>query len=174
MEELEVSGASLQHAVWGSGPGLLVPVCNFRWLDVVHAAPPRRWPWTPRTSVGEHDPGASDTRRSSPSNDDRKYAMHVVVDVEPNDEVAVEGRGRGRGRWPTTLVGKPEEDEAPSPDRRVRAGIRLDLALGQLMYDLRSDAGLSQRELAERMGTTQPVISRLRPLDPCCDRALRR
>ena len=36
-----------------------------------------------------------------------------------------------------------------------------DLALGQLIYDLRRDAGLSQRELAERMGTTQSVISRL-------------
>jgi transcriptional regulator with XRE-family HTH domain len=36
-----------------------------------------------------------------------------------------------------------------------------DLALGQLIYDLRTAAGLSQRELAERMGTTQSVISRL-------------
>ena len=31
----------------------------------------------------------------------------------------------------------------------------------QLIYDLRTGAGLSQRELAERMGTTQSVISRL-------------
>jgi ribosome-binding protein aMBF1 (putative translation factor) len=38
---------------------------------------------------------------------------------------------------------------------------RFDLDLGQLIYDLRSKAGLSQRELAERMGTTQSVISRL-------------
>jgi transcriptional regulator with XRE-family HTH domain len=29
------------------------------------------------------------------------------------------------------------------------------------MYDLRTEAGLSQRELADRMGTTQSVISRL-------------
>ncbi len=36
-----------------------------------------------------------------------------------------------------------------------------DLALGQLSYDLRTAAGLSQRELAARMGTTQSVISRL-------------
>jgi ribosome-binding protein aMBF1 (putative translation factor) len=47
----------------------------------------------------------------------------------------------------------------PAPD--VRAGIEQDLALGQLIYDLRTNAGLSQRALAERMGTTQSVISRL-------------
>jgi transcriptional regulator with XRE-family HTH domain len=49
----------------------------------------------------------------------------------------------------------------PSPDPAKRAGIEQDLALGQLIYDLRSEAGLSQRELASRMGTTQSVISRL-------------
>lgn len=42
-----------------------------------------------------------------------------------------------------------------------RAEIEQDLALGQLIYDLRTEAGLSQRELAARMGTTQSVISRL-------------
>lgn len=45
--------------------------------------------------------------------------------------------------------------------REDRAGIEQDLDLGQLIYDLRTDAGLSQRELADRMGTTQSVISRL-------------
>jgi transcriptional regulator with XRE-family HTH domain len=48
-----------------------------------------------------------------------------------------------------------------TPDAEVRAGVEHDLALGQLIYDLRTEAGLSQRELAERMGTTQSVISRL-------------
>jgi len=48
---------------------------------------------------------------------------------------------------------------APNPE--ARAGVEQDLALGQLIYDLRTEAGLSQRELAERMGTTQSVISRL-------------
>jgi transcriptional regulator with XRE-family HTH domain len=43
----------------------------------------------------------------------------------------------------------------------ARAEIEQDLALGQLIYDLRTEAGLSQRALAERMGTTQSVISRL-------------
>ena len=47
----------------------------------------------------------------------------------------------------------------PTPE--VRAGIEQDLALGQLIYDLRTAAGLSQRALAERMSTTQSVISRL-------------
>jgi ribosome-binding protein aMBF1 (putative translation factor) len=43
----------------------------------------------------------------------------------------------------------------------ARTAIEQDLALGQLIYDLRTAAGLSQRALAERMGTTQSVISRL-------------
>lgn len=38
----------------------------------------------------------------------------------------------------------------PAPPAEGRAGIKQDLALGQLIYDLRTDAGLSQRELAER------------------------
>ena len=49
----------------------------------------------------------------------------------------------------------------PGPAPEVRAGVEQDLALGQLIYDLRTGAGLSQRALAERMGTTQSVISRL-------------
>lgn len=49
----------------------------------------------------------------------------------------------------------------PGPSEETRAGIEQDLALGQLIYDLRNGAGLSQRGLAERMGTTQSVISRL-------------
>ncbi|MXV88541.1 MAG: helix-turn-helix transcriptional regulator [Acidimicrobiales bacterium] len=43
----------------------------------------------------------------------------------------------------------------------TRAAVEQDLALGQLIHDLRVRAGLSQRELADRMGTTQSVISRL-------------
>ena len=58
-------------------------------------------------------------------------------------------------RW-TEVKGK-----CPAPTAETRAGVEQDLALGQLIYDLRTEAGLSQRELAERMGTTQSVISRL-------------
>ncbi len=49
----------------------------------------------------------------------------------------------------------------PAPDAVTRAGVEQDLDLGQLIYDLRTEAGLSQHELAERMGTTQSAISRL-------------
>jgi DNA-binding XRE family transcriptional regulator len=36
-----------------------------------------------------------------------------------------------------------------------------DRELGQLIYDLRTEAGLTQTQLAERMSTTQSAISRL-------------
>lgn len=49
----------------------------------------------------------------------------------------------------------------PSPDAETRAGVVTGLALGQLIHDLRTAAGLSQRVLAERMGTSQSVISGL-------------
>jgi len=49
----------------------------------------------------------------------------------------------------------------PAPSTEKRTAVNQDLALGQLIYDLRVEAGLSQRELAARMGTTQSVISRL-------------
>lgn len=52
-------------------------------------------------------------------------------------------------------------NKRPTPDAETRIGVEQDLDLGQLIYDLRTEAGLSQRELAERMGTTQSVISRL-------------
>ena len=47
------------------------------------------------------------------------------------------------------------------PSDETRVVVEQELALGQLIYDMRTDAGLSQRTLAERMGTTQSVISRL-------------
>ncbi|MBT8239917.1 MAG: helix-turn-helix domain-containing protein [Acidimicrobiia bacterium] len=47
------------------------------------------------------------------------------------------------------------------PTDETRTAINQDLDLGQLIYDMRTEAGLSQRELAERMETTQSVISRL-------------
>ena len=60
-----------------------------------------------------------------------------------------------RSRWEDIKKARSE------PSEEVRAGVEQDLALGQLIYDLRIQVGLSQRELAERMGTTQSVISRL-------------
>ncbi len=58
-------------------------------------------------------------------------------------------------RWDEVRTRRGE----PAPE--VRAAVEQDLALGQLIHDLRTGAGLSQRSLAERMGTTQSVISRL-------------
>lgn len=52
-------------------------------------------------------------------------------------------------------------DGHPAPSQEDLDEVRQDLALGQLIYDLRTAAGLSQRALAERMGTTQSVISRM-------------
>ncbi len=51
--------------------------------------------------------------------------------------------------------------QRPEPTDATRAGVEQGFALGQLICDLRTEAKLSQRELAERMGTTQSVISRL-------------
>jgi transcriptional regulator with XRE-family HTH domain len=51
--------------------------------------------------------------------------------------------------------------QRPGPTDEERSAVDRDFALGELIYELRTGAGLSQRELAERMGTTQSVISRL-------------
>lgn len=42
---------------------------------------------------------------------------------------------------------------------------RINARVAQLIYDARSDAGLTQSELASLVGTTQPVISRLEDAD---------
>jgi transcriptional regulator with XRE-family HTH domain len=51
----------------------------------------------------------------------------------------------------------------PVHERRHRPadGSNLSYQLGRLVRELRASAGLSQRELAERIGTTQSVIARL-------------
>lgn len=45
------------------------------------------------------------------------------------------------------------------------AQARLDLQIGQLIYDSRVAAKLTQRQLANRVGTTQSVVSRLEDAD---------
>ena len=60
----------------------------------------------------------------------------------------------GHTSWDAVRHGRTDQPTA-SP------AARFDLDLGQLIYDMRTEAGLSQRELAERMETTQSVISRL-------------
>lgn len=50
----------------------------------------------------------------------------------------------------------------------VNAGIsqaRINFEVAQMIYDARTKAGLSQSQLAERIGTKQPVIARLEDAD---------
>jgi len=58
-------------------------------------------------------------------------------------------------RWETARKNRatPTDADIDTADK--------DFALGQLIYDLRTAAELSQSALAKRMGTTQSVISRL-------------
>ena len=47
----------------------------------------------------------------------------------------------------------------PTVPAETRSVIVQGFSLVQLIYDLRTELGVSQRELAQRMGTTQSVIS---------------
>jgi len=49
--------------------------------------------------------------------------------------------------------------------RRLTEEARVNAAVAQLIYEARNKAGLSQAELAERIGTKQSVISRLEDAD---------
>jgi ribosome-binding protein aMBF1 (putative translation factor) len=53
-----------------------------------------------------------------------------------------------------------------SPElRRLTEEARVNAAVAQLIYEARNKAGLSQAELADRLGTKQSVISRLEDAD---------
>jgi ribosome-binding protein aMBF1 (putative translation factor) len=49
--------------------------------------------------------------------------------------------------------------------RQHIANARINLEVAQMIYDARTTAGLSQRELAERIGSRQSVIARLEDAD---------
>jgi ribosome-binding protein aMBF1 (putative translation factor) len=49
--------------------------------------------------------------------------------------------------------------------RRLTEEARINAAVAQLIHEARAEAGLSQAELAERIGTRQSVISRLEDAD---------
>ncbi len=49
--------------------------------------------------------------------------------------------------------------------RQDIANARINLEVAQMIYDARTKAGLSQRELAERIGSRQSVIARLEDAD---------
>jgi ribosome-binding protein aMBF1 (putative translation factor) len=53
-------------------------------------------------------------------------------------------------------------------DPKIRAAMaeaRLQFQVGQLVYDARTQVGLTQAQLARKVGTTQSVISRLEDAD---------
>lgn len=53
-------------------------------------------------------------------------------------------------------------------DEELREMVRqevLNAEIGQMIYDARTKAGLTQTQLAKRLGTTQSVISRLESAD---------
>jgi ribosome-binding protein aMBF1 (putative translation factor) len=53
-------------------------------------------------------------------------------------------------------------------DREIQVMVReasLNAEIAQLIYDARINAGLTQKELADRIGTQQSVISRLEDAD---------
>jgi ribosome-binding protein aMBF1 (putative translation factor) len=52
----------------------------------------------------------------------------------------------------------------PRTDRRVQA-YRRPFEIAQMIYDARTAAGLTQKQLAELIGTQQPVISQLENAD---------
>jgi ribosome-binding protein aMBF1 (putative translation factor) len=52
----------------------------------------------------------------------------------------------------------------PRTDRRIQA-YRRPFEIAQMIYDARTAAGLTQQQLAELIGTKQPVISQLENAD---------
>src|SRR5258708_6917137 len=58
-----------------------------------------------------------------------------------------------------SLAAMTPEERAVYDDAYAQAGVALRLA--ELFYETRMEAGLSQTELAKRMGTSQPVIARI-------------
>lgn len=56
-------------------------------------------------------------------------------------------------------TGDDEERKASLQAERINAEV------ARMIYDLRMEAGLTQKELAKRVGTTQSVISRIEDAD---------
>jgi ribosome-binding protein aMBF1 (putative translation factor) len=59
-------------------------------------------------------------------------------------------------------------DRLTGDDPKMRSGIAdqwINLEVGQCVYDARMQAGLTQAQLARKVGTTQSVISRLEDAD---------
>jgi ribosome-binding protein aMBF1 (putative translation factor) len=59
-------------------------------------------------------------------------------------------------------------DRLTGDDEALKSGIagaKVNIEVAQMIYAARTGAGLSQRELAEMIGTRQPVIARLEAAD---------
>lgn len=70
---------------------------------------------------------------------------------------------RRKTRNALELIARDASDD-PGLWRRVE-NEKFNMAVAQLIYDARTAAGLTQRQLAELVGTTQPVIARLEDAD---------
>lgn len=116
--------------------------------------------------------GPTARRITYPFTNDNRIILLTTFRKQRNNDVP---RSPEHDRSPTSALGSTRrgrimanysrwEDikkQRPDPTDDTRTGVEQDFAMGQLIYDLRTEAKLSQRELAERMGTTQSVISRL-------------
>ena len=68
----------------------------------------------------------------------------------------------------TSNAAKILRDRYVKDDPQRKASVeaeRVNAQVARMIYDLRGDAGLTQKELAELVGTTQSVISRLEDAD---------
>ena len=71
-------------------------------------------------------------------------------------------RAKSETKKTTDAVAILDRMAGDSPElRRLTEEARINAAVAQLIYDARTKAGLSQADLAERIGTKQSVISRL-------------
>lgn len=70
------------------------------------------------------------------------------------------------GKITNAVEGLHQRYIGDSPERRVSLETeRVNADVAQTIYDLRKEAGLTQKELADLIGTTQSVISRLEDAD---------
>ena len=75
-------------------------------------------------------------------------------------------RAKTEAKKTTDAVAILDRMAGESPElRRLTEEARVNAAVAQLIYAAREKAGLSQAELAERIGTKQSVISRLEDAD---------
>ena len=65
----------------------------------------------------------------------------------------------GHTRWRTVKAKRLEGEQVAEHPEYVQAG--LDIQLGDMVRDRRRELGLSQADVAERAGISQPALSRI-------------